>query len=381
LLLTVLLLTVGAEVARPQGWAEVDRAVGQALRRRVFPGAVVLVGRRDTVLFARGYGHLAWGAQSARPSPDSTLWDLASLTKIVATASLAMVYVDRGTLDLGAPVSRYLPPFVGQGRELITVRHLLDHTSGLRSWAPLWRESSTREEAVRLLLSERPRNKPGRAPLYSDLNAMLLGLVLERVGGASLDNLAQQEVFGPLGLSSLRFGVRPEDRRRTAPSRLEGRRPVAGTVNDDNARRLGGVAGHAGLFGTGRDLARFAQAWLAEGVVQGGPWVRAETVRQFMRRSPGAGTRTLGWDTPDTLAAGTPSLFGGAGHPGVVGHSGWTGTSMWLDPLNDLFVVILANRAVSPRGTRTLEEMRLVRAEVSEAARRAVGAGCLAVAC
>ncbi|HEX9755105.1 MAG TPA: serine hydrolase domain-containing protein [Gemmatimonadales bacterium] len=372
-----------AWLARParlagQRWEEVDRAVAGAIEHRIFPGAVVVVGRRDTVLFARGYGRLTWRKSARRPRPDSTLWDLASLTKIIATTSLAMVYVDQGLLGLDDPVVGYAPEFTGEGREAITVRMLLDHTSGLRAWAPLWRESRTRDEALALVLREAPTRPPGMAAEYSDLNAILLGLVMERVGGARLDTLAVREIFRPLDLRDLRFGVRRADRRRTAPSRLErGGRVVTGVVQDDNARRLGGVAGHAGLFGSGLAVARFAQAWLSFGAAGEHPWVRPETVRRFFQRSPGAGSRALGWNTRDTATA---TMFGTLAPPEAVGHSGWTGTSLWLDPTNDLFVVLLSNRSISPRGRRTLEAIRVVRGEVSDAARRAALGECGAAA-
>lgn len=357
-------------------WTALDSTIHRAIADRVFPGAVVVVGRRDTLLFARGYGRVSWERDARRPDPDSTLWDLASLTKVVATAAVAAVYVDRGPLDLDLPVRRYLPAFRGGERDWVTVRMLLDHTSGLRAWAPLWREATTREGAVARLLAETPRQAPGHAVLYSDLNALLLGLVLERVGGARLDSLAAREVFRPLGLRDMRFGVGPRDRARTAPSRLEGGRPLTGYVNDDNARRLNGVAGHAGLFGTAVELARFAQIWLGAPTPSGTPWISSETTARFLTRTPLDGGRPLGWDVPDTTAV---SMFGALAHPFSFGHTGWTGTSLWIDPRNDLFVVFLSNRSISPRGTRSLREIRLVRSEVADAARRATGTVCLAI--
>ena len=363
--------------ASAQIWAELEREVERGIRARTFPGAVVVVGRRDTILHARGYGRVSWARGAVTPSPDSTLWDLASLTKVVATAGVAIRFVDRGVLDLDAPVARYLSSFSGGRRDQVTVRMLLDHTSGLRPWAPLFREHRTREEAIGGVLAEAPRVTPGVASLYSDLNAILLGLVLERVGGAPLHLLATTEVFVPLGLSDLMFEVPSGDRVRTAPSRLlADRTVVAGVVNDDNARRLGGAAGHAGLFGSGLALARFAQAWLAEGAPRGARWVGDSTIRRFLARSTPTGRRTLGWDTPDTTRPNTS--YGALRTPTVVGHTGWTGTSLWLDPKADLFVVLLTNRSISPRGNRTLDDILEVRAAVSDAARRAMAAVCAA---
>ena len=360
--------------AAAQQWASVDQAVLQGIQKRTYPGAVVVVGRSDTVLYARGYGHTAWSSRSGRPEPASTLWDLASLTKVVATASSAMILVDQGDLDLDSPVDRYLPEFVGPGKDMVTVRMLLDHTSGLRPWAPLYRQAD-RDAALAVLFGEPLQRAPGQSARYSDLNAILLGLVVERAGGEPLDVLSAQRVFGPLGMTSTHFKVSPSDRPQTAPSRLAGRTPVAGVVNDDNARRLGGVAGHAGVFSTGQDLARFAQAWLRATITGTATWVSPETVRLFTERSPKSGTRALGWDTPDTS---TTSSFGSLANPAVLGHTGWTGTSLWLDPKQDLFVVLLTNRTLSPRGNRSLRDIKLVRSALSDAVRRAAGPACLA---
>ena len=372
-----LLMTLALAWGQPaagQQWSGVDQAVLKGIRQRTYPGAVVVVGRGDTILYARGYGHTTWSNRSQRPRPASTLWDLASLTKVVATASSAMTLVDRGDLDLDAPVDRYLPAFVGPDKDLVTVRMLLDHTSGLRPWAPLYRQPD-RDAALAVLFGEPLQRTPGQSARYSDLNAILLGLVVERAAGEPLDVLSAQQVFGPLGMASTHFGVASAERRQAAPSRLAGRKPVAGVVNDDNARRLGGVAGHAGVFSTGQDLARFAQAWLRAAISGVPTWVSPETVRLFTERSAASGTRALGWDTPDTS---TTSSFGSLAHPGVLGHTGWTGTSLWIDPGQDLFVVLLTNRTLSPRGNRSLHDIKLVRAELSDAVRRAAGPVCLA---
>jgi CubicO group peptidase (beta-lactamase class C family) len=366
------LLALLAGPAAAQDWSGLEASVQRGIASRLYPGAVVVVGTTDSILYARGFGRFSWDARSQRPHPDSTLWDLASLTKVMATASAAMRLWERGALELDAPVARYLPDFTGSGRERITIRMLLDHSSGLRAWAPLWRDYQTRDGAVHGLLAEQPTRAPGTVTRYSDLNAMLLGLVLEAVGQAPLDEVAAREVFHPLGLADTRFGVPPADLVRTAPSRIEGGRPSAGTVNDDNARRFRGVAGHAGLFSSGLDVARFAQAWLALARGRDLPWAAAVRARRFLESAPGF--RPLGWASSDTTL--DRSSFGSLTHRDVVGHNGWTGTQLWLDPTHDLFVVFLTNRAISPRGNGSLDPMRLVRADVSDAVHRTVAAMC-----
>jgi len=364
-------LVAAAPVAAQQ-WRDVDRAVEEGIRKRTYPGAVLVVGRSDTILYSRGYGRASWSGNALRPSPDRTLWDLASLTKVVATASAAMALVDRDALELDAPVERYLPEFAGPGKDRVTLRMLLDHTSGLRPWAPLYRQAD-RDGAISALFHEPLQREPGSAARYSDLNAILLGLAVERAAAQPLDELSATMVFGPLGMTSTHFRVGAADRNRTAPSRLAGRKAVAGIVNDENARRLGGVAGHAGVFSTGSDVARFAQAWLRALVRADPGWVSPEVMRLFAEPSPVSGTRALGWDTPDSS---TTTSFGALAHRGVLGHTGWTGTSLWVDPAQDLFVVLLTNRTVSPRGQRSLHDIKLVRAQLSDAVRLAAGASC-----
>jgi CubicO group peptidase (beta-lactamase class C family) len=373
LLVAAWTLAPAALTAQAGDWSAMEQAVKRGISQRAYPGAVVVVGLRDTVLYAKGFGHTNWSRSAPVPDPARTLWDLASLTKVVATASTAMMEVDAGTLQLDAPVAQYLPEFSGAGKDQVTVRMLLDHTSGLRPTAPLYRQPS-RAAALSTLFNEPLERTPGASSRYSDLNAILLGLVVEQVTATPLDQAARTEVFEPLGMTSTLFRVSATDRKRTAPSRVERGRTIAGEVNDPNARRLGGVAGHAGLFSTGMDLARFAQAWLRDGQGRAGPWVSPATLQQFLRRSPQAGTRALGWDTPDTTRT---SAFGAWAHADVVGHTGWTGTTLWLDPDANLFLVFLTNRAIAPSERRSLARMREVRTEVSDAVRQAVEALCL----
>lgn len=355
-------------------FALLDSIVEDGIRQGAYPGAVVVVGRRDSILHARGYGRLTWSASAPVPTPDSTLWDIASMTKVVGTASAALRLVDRGALALDAPVRRYLPAFAGGRRDGVTVRMLLDHTSGLRSYAQFFRVTRNRDDAIAMLLQEQVRRAPGDSAVYSDLNAMLLGLVLERAAGAPLDDIVEREVASPLGLSQTFFRPVRAVHARTAPTGVYRGTPMRGQVNDPNAAHLGGVAGHAGLFSTGADLARFAQAWLAEGAVPGGRWVSAETVRRFLSGSPGSGTRLLGWDTRDTTLAekGELSIFGELVSRQAYGHTGWTGTEIWIDPAHDLFLVFLTNRAFDPRAPESGLVLREVRARLSDATVRLV---------
>jgi len=357
-------MSLGAAPLAAQTFAGVSRAATLGVTRRVYPGAVVVVGRLDSLLFSRGFGRLTWGARAARPSPESTLWDIASLTKVVGTTGVAARFVDRGLLDLDAPVSRYVPAFAGDDRSLVTVRMLLDHTSGLPAFIALWQVTAVPGDVIARICIEPLRRPPGTAPEYSDLNAILLGAVLETVGSSSLDVLVRREVIVPLGLTHTSFGVDPSVSGTAAPTTSEGK-VRSGTVNDPNALYLGGIAGHAGLFSTGLDLARVARAWLGLGTLDGVVWVSAGTVRRFLQPSPNGGTRLLGWDTPDVTGP-EPSSFGRHPDPGTYGHTGWTGTQMWIDPTRNLYVIFLTNRAYEPRVRQTLQEMRRIRAGLAD---------------
>jgi CubicO group peptidase (beta-lactamase class C family) len=358
-----------------QSFDQVDAEVQDGIKRGIYPGAVVVIGRRDSILYARGYGHFTWKPSATVPSPDSTLWDIASITKVVGTTSAIMRLVDAGRVNLDAQVNRYLPRFSGSGRDPITVRMLLDHTSGLRSYAPLFKLARTRASAVDVLYQERPNRRPGDLALYSDLNAMFLGLVVESGTRMPLDSFVQREVFAPLGMEQATYHPSSKGRRRTAPSALWRGQPVQGQVNDPNAAILGGVAGHAGIFATGTDLARYAQAWLKNGVGPTGQWVSAGTMRRFLSKGTNSGPRLLGWDTPEPNAA-EPSLYGTLISNAAYGHTGFTGTELWVDPTNDIFLVFLTNRTFDPRVRNSAHGLRSIRTGLSDAAIRLVPHAC-----
>ena len=371
---------VGQPAARFDG-GTFNPLVERGIREGAYPGAALVVGRRDAVLFAHGYGHLSWSASSPRVDPDSTLYDLASLTKVLATTTSLMLLVDRGKVRLDAPVAAYIPEFHGPRTAGITVWHLLSHTSGLPPDLPDAELKALRDSAalMRRVLSETPGTLPGRRVIYSDLNAILLGEVVQRASGEPLDVFAAAELFAPLGLRETLF--RPPARlwARIAPTGVWRGHAVAGVVNDASAFKLGGVSGNAGLFAGALDVARFAQFMLREGALPDGrQLVRATTVREFTTRATplGRGTRVearaLGWQAVPTgeavSSAGT--LFG----PRSFGHTGWTGTSLWIDPDRDLFVVLLTNRAFAPRARRPFTVLKEVRGRIADAAARAADA-------
>jgi CubicO group peptidase (beta-lactamase class C family) len=348
-----------------------DRVVRRGIAEGGYPGAALVVGRRGRVVWHRGYGTLSWGAAGAAVSADSTLYDLASLTKVVGTTSAVMALLDDGRLALDAPARRYVPAFTGAGKDGVTVRHLLEHRSGLPAGAPLWR--STSPEAARLQALTTPlRSAPGQAVEYSDIGMIVLGAVVEAAAGEPMDAYLQRRVFAPLGRHQTTF--RPARAgaallARVAPTGAAGQ-AASGRVHDGNAAVLGGVAGHAGLFGTATDLATYAQTLLDGGVGPNGARVFADsTVRAFLTRGPGATRRALGWETCGTDR---DDACGRLLDERAVMHTGFTGTFVVIDPARRAFVVLLTNRVHAPRAAQPARVIRDVRADVADALALAV---------
>lgn len=324
-----------------------DLILGRGVADSAFPGAIAIVGTHDGILVERAAGRLDW-APSPAPNAE-TLWDLASLTKVVALTTSIMILVEEGRLDLDAPVQRYLPEFRGEHKDRVTVRHLLTHSSGLPAWRPLYKEATSRDDAMAIVLATPLDTTPGARMVYSDLGAILLGEIVARVTGESLDRFAARRIFEPLGMRDTQFRPPATLRRRVAPTEIDPwrQRHLRGEVHDENAYALGGVSGHAGLFSTARDLARFAQALLSGGSLDGVRLVSDTMLARFTTRQDSAlSHRALGWET----ATGSNS----GGHfasSRAFGHTGFTGTSLWIDPERDRFVILLTNR-VNPTRER-----------------------------
>lgn len=363
--------TASGATIDPSRFDPVDRVIEDFLERKAFPGAVVAVGHQGSLVHLRGYGHLTYEADAARPQPvtEDTIYDLASLTKVIVPTTLAMMLVDEGRLSLEMPVKDFLPLFHGEGKEGVTVHQLLTHSSGVDWWAPLYEEVKGKAEYVERIQAMDLAYEPGSRSLYSDLGLILLGEILERVAGKDLDVLAQERIFQPLGMETTTYLPGAELLERIAPTEADSwrGRVLRGEVHDENAYALGGVAPHAGLFGTARDLARFAQMILNGGILEHRRLISRPTVERFTRRQEIAdSTRALGWDTKSAEKSSAGTLFS----PGSFGHTGFTGTSLWIDPQRQLFVILLTNR-VHP--TRDNILIRQVRPALADAVVRALG--------
>ncbi len=327
----------------------------------VFPGGIAIIGTRDSVLATVTVGTQDW-APSASVS-DSTLWDIASLTKLVALTTTMATLVQDGRIALDDTVRRYVPEWRIAGSDGITLRDLLTHRSGLPAFKLFFKQSSGRDAVRALVLATPLDTLPRTRMVYSDLGAIILGIVVEHVTGQPFDVAVQQRVFTPLAMSEAQFNPPASLAPRIAPTERDPWRGrlVHGEVHDENAFAMGGVSSHAGVFASARDMVRFAQAWLGAPRAMGAALLDAATRRTFTTIQDSTfSSRAIGWDTPTgTSSAGTRMT-----RP-AFGHTGFTGTSLWIDPARDLFVLLLTNR-VNP--TRERQGIAAVRVNVADAA-------------
>jgi len=327
----------------PGKLARIDQAVAEALQAKRMPGCVVAIGRRGKLAMLRAYGHRQVLPEPVAMTAD-TVFDLASLTKPIATATSVMILVERGKLRLDDPVARHLGEFAPHGKDRITIADLLTHQGGLIADNSLKDYLDGPSKAWERICQLEPSAAPGTKFIYSDVGFIVLGELVRKVSGRSLAEFAREHVFGPLAMTETGFLPGEGLRRRAAPAEKRDKadtRWICGEVHDPRAYRLGGVAGHAGLFSTANDLALYAQMMLGEGQYAGVRVLRAETVAEMTkaRQVPG-GLRGLGWD----VRTGYSSNRGGSFSPRAFGHGGFTGTSLWIDPGLDLFVIFLSNR-------------------------------------
>ena len=368
----------------------IDAILLQAIHNGASPGAAVAVGRHGRLVKLRGYGRIDY-RQNYADVTDSTIYDLASLTKVIGTATALGMLIERGLVDLDAPVGRYVPEWnTSAVKRDVTLRHLALHTSGLAAYGPLYRELRGRAEYRQRIARMDLTYPPGTRTVYSDFGIILLGLIIEQVAGETLDALLQREVFEPLGMRDTGFNPLewpyaelalepvPEAGRdmppfvlgRIAPTEVDTlfrRTQVHGRVHDENAYALGGVAGHAGLFSSARDLAVFAQMMLNDGYYGGRRLLDPATVALLTRRASPESSRALGWDTPSGQSS-AGDYFSDRSY----GHTGFTGTSLWIDPERNLFVVLLTNRVNPTRENQKHVPLRRAIADLVQLAVRDV---------
>jgi len=333
-------------------FAPVDAAIRTAIDQHQIPGAVLVIGHKGRVAYRKAYGYRSLEPRREAMTPD-TIFDIASLTKVVGTTLCIMRMIQYGQVRADDPVARYIPEFAANGKADITVRQLLTHYSGLPQDLDLQSPWSGKETAYQMAFAEKPVFPPGSRFLYSDLNFIVLGALVERVSGLSLDKYAQVHFFEPLKMTHTRFQPPAFWIPKIAPTQYDERGVMLrGVVHDPTARRMGGVAGHAGLFSTADDLARFCTALLADSPKIMSPLV--VTKMTTPQQPPTATTlRGFGWDIDSPFSSNRGALL----PVGSFGHTGFTGTSLWLDPTTQTFIILLTN-AVHPRGLGSAVSLR-----------------------
>jgi CubicO group peptidase (beta-lactamase class C family) len=321
--------------------AEMDAAINEAIANHKCPGGVLWL-EHNGVVYKKAYGHRALVPAEELMTED-TIFDAASLTKVVATTPAMMLLIERGQVKLDEFVHIYIPEFTGEGRETITVRQLMTHTSGLREDIETRTDWHGEAEAIKKACAEKLQSTPGTAFKYSDINFILLGEIVQRVSGMPLEIFVKREIYAPLKMTDTGYLPTREKLPRVAPTEVVGGKPWRGMVHDPTARHMGGVAGHAGLFTTAADLARYGRMLLNPGELDGVKLFKPETVKLMTSvQSPAeiSAKRGLGWDIDTAFSSPRGDLF----PVGSYGHTGWTGGSLWIDPSSKTFVIFMSNR-------------------------------------
>jgi CubicO group peptidase (beta-lactamase class C family) len=343
--LTLILFTLAsrlpAQVFNPDKLAAMDAAINEAIASNRCPGGVLWL-EHDGTVYEKAYGNRSL-VPDVEPMTTNTIFDMASLTKVEATTPSVMLLIQRGEVQLDAPVCTCIPEFTGGGKEHVTVRELLTHTSGL----PPDIETSTDwhgyKTGIKMACAVQLDAAPGTLYKYSDINFILLGEIVHRVSGKPLNVFVQKEIYGPLKMTDTGFLPPGSKLSRIAPTEVVNGKPWHGVVHDPTSRHMAGVAGHAGLFSTANDLARYARMMLNMGELDGVRIFTPETVK--LMTSPQCPPAVdvvhgLGWDIDSPYAGPRGRLF----PIGSYGHTGWTGTSVWIDPYSKTFVIFLSNR-------------------------------------
>ncbi len=338
----------------------VDSVINSAIADSAFPGAVILIQKDEKIIHQKAFGHFTYDTSSGRISLN-TMYDLASLTKVTATTTATMICYDRGLFKLYDKVAKYLPKFGVNGKENITIRNLLVHDSGLRPDIPSYKAFDSVANKAQGVMNEIYNDTliyhTGTKMVYSDLNFILMGKIIEKVTGTTLDKFCEKNIFKPLGMNSTMFNPPDSLVYRIAPTEYDNywrHHQIWGTVHDETSELLGGVAGHAGLFSTAGDLAKLLQMLLNKGIYNNKRYIKASTVEMFVKKQSDLSSRALGWGTKSSGYSSAGNLFSDVSY----GHTGFTGTSAWTDPTRNLFVVLLTNRVYPTRKNLKISKVR-----------------------
>ena len=340
---------------------EIDLAIETTIKDALTPGAVFWLEQRGQT-YANTYGHMSLEPERI-PARIDAIYDSASLTKVVATTPAIMLLVEQGLVEIDALASTYLDNFENRGKEAITIRHLMTHTSGLKPGIPLTIEMNGvskgwtgYEMAIALAKSEEVQHPPGTEFIYSDINFILLGEIVQQLTGQRLEDFTRESVFQPLGMKDTVYLPSPNLRYRTAPTKWWDGKMQRGAPNNPICRRTGGVHGHAGMFTTAADLARYCRMILNKGELDGFRFLQPETIRLMTSaQSPSEveSLRGLGWDIDSSYSSQRGEIFPISGF----GHTGFTGPSIWIDPSSETFVIFMSNR-IHPDGKGNVVPLR-----------------------
>jgi len=349
----------------------VDSIINASIADTAFPDAVLLVQKDGRIIHEKAFGYYTYDPSSGKVSVN-TMYDMASLTKVIATTTATMICYDRGLFKLDDKVAKYLPKFGVNGKENVTIRNLLVHDSGMmpdiRSYKAYDSVENKEQAVMNEIFNDSLVYPTGTKMVYSDLNFILMGKIIEKLTGTTLDKFCEKNIFRPLGMESTMFNPPKSLVKRIAPTEIDNywrHRLIRGTVHDETSQLLGGVAGHAGLFSTAGDLAKLLQMLLQKGIYHGRRYIKASTVEMFVKKQSDLSSRALGWDVKSPHYSSAGKLFSDVSY----GHTGFTGTSVWTDPTRNLILIFLTNRVYPTRDN--LKILR-VRPKVSNAVIEAI---------
>jgi CubicO group peptidase (beta-lactamase class C family) len=345
------------DIPKPQYLDSLSLYLNQAISDSAFPGCAISIGYKGNLIFEQSFGHFTYDTSSPAVKVNS-IFDLASLTKVVATTTITMILYDQGRLNLDQKVADIVPAFNGDHKDKITIRHLLTHTSGLPGWVRFYLELQGKERIIQEICDIDLINDPGTVYVYSDLGMIMMQKILETIAQKPLDQLVKDYITTPLKMNRTFYNPGRQLISQIVPTEISDwhQKLVHGFVHDENTYAMGGVSGHAGLFSTVQDLSIFCQMYLNGGVYDEKRILKSETIQLFTKRQNivKGSTRALGWDTRSEQN----SMAGDYMSMQAFGHSGFTGTTIWIDPVNQVFVVLLSNRVYPTRENRKISSVR-----------------------
>ena len=358
-ILFVLFLTLSTTINSQNNdysFSQVDKVINNGIKDNAFPGGVVLVWKDGNIIYEKAYGNFTYDKSSPKVNIN-TLYDLASVTKVVATTTATMICYDRNLFSLDDKVVKYIPEFGVNGKENITIKNLLLHNSGLIAWKKFYEKDLKYDDVIKEIYSSELEYKTGEKTVYSDLGIITLGKIIEKVSGKSLDIFCKDEIFDPLKMNSTFFNPNDSLKKLCAPTEIDNywrMKTLQGDVHDETSAMLNGVAGHAGLFSTANDIAKLMSVLLNKGKLNQKQFIKQSTIELFTKRYSEESTRALGWDTKSESGSSAGEYFS----INSFGHTGYTGTSIWADPERNLFVIFLTNRVYPTRENTKIQKVR-----------------------